>query len=310
MSWDSSKRILRKRRHASDRWVGLRREAYTADHLVEPQLPGYFVDRYAFRELPFQLSSPPEPHLFRPPISDRARYLASIVKPANRLGGWAPLPEGDTDPSDFYGFLVRQWAGYCRRIGLPDEVASLRDARLMKWGQVLNDTIFYPAPPVFKGATFIDALDDASAGAILPSVGIAGVIDFYCFMLQVHETVHRHQTGEPLLNEVVQAALWARFLSEESLWTFQRGANGSLVREITITSRHEMLVDSAAAVGLDTAAMITSTAAGNAYFACCLLANRFDHGVMRYAEYLERLDQLLVARTDHKAVRALAASML
>jgi hypothetical protein len=174
----------------------------------------------------------------------------------------------------------------------------------------MDDSVFYPGPPVFRGATFIDALSETAAGDVLTQVGPDGVVDFFCFMLQVHETVHRHQTGEPLLNEVVQAALWSKFLSEESMWSFQRDTRGSLVREAALAAHFPLLADAAAAARLDTAEMITAIAVDNTYFACCLLACRFDTGSLRYSDYLARLSQLLTHRWDSATTRAVTLALL
>jgi hypothetical protein len=66
------------------------------------------------------------------------------------------------------------------------------------------------------------------------------------------------------LLEVVQAAVWSRFLDEESLWTFQRDSTRSLVRETQVTERHPELGEAAAAAHLDTARMMQSVSAENA----------------------------------------------
>ena len=74
--------------------------------------------------------------------------------------------------------------------------------------------------------------------------------------------------------------------------------------------RYPVLADAAIAAGLDTAAAVGGIAAGNAYFACCLLAHRFDHGFLRYGEYLARLGDLLAVLSDATAVRRVSLSLL
>jgi len=126
----------------------------------------------------------------------------------------------------------------------------------------------------------------------------------------VHERVHRCQTGEPLLNEVIQAAIWARFLSEEGLWGFQRDSDRTLVREIRIVREFPELFVSALECRLDTAKMTASFAAKNAYFAFCLLANRFDAGFISYDKYLNHLAKLLRIREDKRALEAATRLLL
>jgi hypothetical protein len=286
-----------------------RRAAHAADPLIAPELPGYFIDRYALRELLGQTDYA-ESQLGMAPAGDRATFLATAATPASRLHGWAPAPHDLTGASGLYSLPRQRWKAFTRRAGLPAALSELPDARSLTWQQVMDDSVFYPGPPVFRGATFIDQLTDVRADALLSTVGPEGIIDFYCLMLQVHETVHRHQTGEPLLNEVVQAALWSRFLTEESLWAFQQGSDSSLIRETPVVDRYPVLADAAIAANLDTARMIASIAADNAYFACCMLAYRFDHGAFRYAEYLTRLNGILSCRRDKTAIRALSTSLL
>jgi len=128
-------------------------------------------------------------------------------------------------------------------------------------------------------------------------------------MGQVHERVHQFQTGEPLLNEVVQAAIWSRFLTEESLWAYQRDTRRELVREMTVVNEFPELFDAALASGLDTAAMMADLGVGTAYFACCLLANRFDAGLLRYDQYLQQLLGLLRVRGNRRAVRDITIAL-
>ena len=51
--------------------------------------------------------------------------------------------------------------------------------------------------------------------------------------------------------------------------------------------------------GLDTAATVERLAGPLAYIDCCVIANRFEAGELRYAEYLEQL-ALVLARAEHR----------
>jgi hypothetical protein len=308
--WDATERIVRERSAAARHGARLRRTAVATDPLIAPQLPGYFIDRHAFRRQRLIRGRARGLTFSAPPAAGRSAYLAALVRPARRLNGWVPSPDGSTGTGDFYESLRRRWKEFGTRAGLPSGAARLPDARLLTWRQVMDESVFYPAAPVFRGATFIDALAETSATAILNEVGPGGVIDFFCFMLQVHETMHHHQTGEPLLNEVVQAWIWSRFLTEESLWEFQRGTTHSLVREAQVVERYPELVDAAATARLDTAKMIQSISADNAYFTCCLLGYLFDTGDLRYGDYLARIEDALANRANSKAMRDIAMSLL
>jgi hypothetical protein len=174
----------------------------------------------------------------------------------------------------------------------------------MTWADVFAGSVFFPRPPVFLGATFWDQLSDKARRSLVNEYGPSAPIDFFCFILQVHETVHTAQVGEPLLNEVVQAALWIDFLDAHDLWAFQTGADGApLVREHHLVRDHSTLAASALAAGLDTAVMVDGIAPTDAYVNCCAAAARFDRGLMRYAEYLDLTSKILLHADDIEWLR-------
>lgn len=300
---------MRHRRHAREVTAAARSAAHAVDPHVNPVLPSYFIDRYALMSHPaVQVSIPLSCTASH--SSERAIYLRSILRPTARLDGWMPDPDQLTGVGATYRWLRQAWAAYASRLALPTSAAKLRDASTHTWAQVIDDSVFYPGPPVFRGATYFDQLPEQVAKQILDEVGWRGVIDFYCFMLQVHETMHQHQTGEPLLNEVIQAGLWIRFLDEYRLWMFQTGTKGSLVREATVLRCYPDFSHAAAIAQLDTAVFIRSIATDNAYMACCLLARQFDLGIIRYAEYLTRLSGIFAIRHDRGAVRTAIMALL
>ena len=139
-------------------------------------------------------------------------------------------------------------------------------------------------------------------------------MDFFCLMHQVHENLHKFQTGEPLLNEVVQAAIWVGFLdTNPDLWAFQIASDGgaSAVRELRLVRRLDSLVEAAVRAGLDTARMVEAWWAPGTYFLTCLLANRFDGRQVRYNTYLNMLGLVLTGQWDTRttivAIRELLA---
>jgi hypothetical protein len=289
----TARSITVRRGRARRMWRSVRAKARRHDVLVAPTLPDYFVDRYAMQLHPAVVC--PRRPLSLPSTagSDRCGFLASVVRPARRLDGWTPEPRGPTGVGDFYATLVDAWAAFCNSEGLPNGLANLPDASGARWADVLNDTVHYPGPPVFMGATYVDALDAAAASDCLALVGTQGAIDFYCFMLQVHEGIHRYQIGEPLLNEVVTACIWSHFLDLSGLMGFQADKSRSLIREARVVERRDWLFDAAIRSELDAACAIDSHLGGTSYFDCCALAFNFDRGRLSYRGYLDSLDELL-----------------
>jgi hypothetical protein len=265
-------------------------------------MPGYFADRYAFalRASLKRLKRPPSPALPRRATSrSRDDYLDHYLLPTAGLDGWRPILHAPTGVGDFYGELCALWCAHCRRLELPTDVAYLPDARVLTWRQIFDASVFYPRPPVFRGATYWDTLSEERRRHILRVFGKGAPVEFYCFMQQVHETIHAVQKGEPLLNEIVQAALWIEFLDTSRLWDFQRRSDGSgMVREENVVRRHDRLAELAVRAGLDTAMLVDAIAPTDAYLLCCTVANLFDRRQITYATYLSLVSDLLVRADD------------
>ena len=277
-------------------------------HRLDPAapiaLPDYFVDRYAARRHPllagpwatFEAKAVPS----RPPA---ARAWKAVLRPSDRLDGWIPKPESLTQVGRLYRRLACDWKQFVSDQGLPPAAGVLPDASVLTWAEILHRSVHYPGPPVFAGANYLDALSQDQAQHLLAQYGARGAIDFFCFMAQVHEHMHFLQTGEPLLNEVVQAATWTAFLSNRDYAFFQGGDDLGLVREYRVVSRQPRLLAAAIDSSLDTAATVRRLGVDGTYFACCALACAFDLGRIRYGGYLDKLDSLLDVAHDLDAVR-------
>jgi hypothetical protein len=124
--------------------------------------------------------------------------------------------------------------------------------------------------------------------------------------------VHRHQLGEPLLNEVVQAALWVRFLDAENLWVLQRNLlTGRYCPQETPAVRpHPQLLDQVVAARLDTARWFEAHWVTEAYSVACLWASMFDWGRIRYRQYLDGICWLLLRVWDPRWIRRATVRLL
>ena len=245
--------------------------------------------------------------------SDRTRLLSSFCVPTQTLCGWQPKPEQPTGLTEFYWQLRARWAAFAADVGLPREVSDLMDATECTWEEVFAQTVFYPRGPAIPGATFHDLISDLDRQTIRCDYGPHAPIDFYCFIQQVHETVHMTQTGEPLLNEIVQASLWIEFLDRNpDLWTFQRNSKTgrSAVREISLVRKLPGLWEDAINADLDTAAMIENRYAPGTYFMLCLWANRFDAKLVRYTGYLSGVARTMTGCHDEEQISWLASRLL
>lgn len=213
----------------------------------------------------------------------------------------------------FYQELRSRWNTFARRHGLPASLVSIPDASGRTWLDVFNDSVFYPRRPAIPGPIFFDLIAEQDRLLAVHLFGPGCVIDFYCFLQQVHESIHKVQVGEPLLNELVQAAIWVAFLNDSpELWTMQRNSvsGACAVRELDTVRQHPQLVQAALATNLDTATLVDRSCREGTYFRCCLLANAFDANRFRYADYLARVSVLLHEDQEHDRHLSPAPSFL
>ena len=303
----SSSRITARRPAARAAWRAATAYASEHDYLVPSELPGYFVDRYAFGMLrwPALIFRPAMPGFPRDHTArQRADILRRFLRPSHALGGWQANPEEPTSLSPFYGHLRCMWSDFAQAKALPIGLLDVSDATQWTWLDVFNDSVFYPRRPAIPGPVFADLIDDQDRKAARDQFGDGWAIDFYCFMQQVHESIHTAQTGEPLLNEVVQASLWIAFLDHyPELWVLQRNTRTGVcaVREIAAVSSNPWLADSAVASGLDTARLVDERFDDGTYFRCCHLANKFDASKIKYSLYLDHVSRLLCHAAHERA---------
>jgi hypothetical protein len=308
-------RIVARRRVVSEQWSASNALASVRDRRIPASAPSYFADRYAFAGLehPTGIDVRHIPSLVPLDQEQRQRVLRAVVVPCHALDGWRPVPGHTTQVGAFYQDLRRRWAQFATQTGLPQGLQQLSDAADMTWQDVFDESIFYPGGPAIPGATFFDTVSERDRQHLRRVFGPTSAIDFYCFMHQVHEHVHMYQTGEPLLNEIVQAHLWVAFLdANPDLWPFQINyeTKVSAVRELSLVRVTPMLLPAALNARLDTARMVADVAPDGSYFVLCLLANRFDSGVIRYARYLAAVEAVLTQPATTDSLAELTSALL
>jgi len=296
--------IVSRRASAAAQWRVAVAGCGAPDAVVPHDAPSYFIDRFAFA---LASRAARHPGAVAPgfdveaALRARGAELRARQAPSEAAGAWVADLDAPVRPGWLWADLRGRWSAFCARHGLPRVAGTLDDLRDATWGDLFARTVFRPRPPVFVGPQYLERLDAADRRSIAD-----GGIDFFAVMTQVHETLHAAQTGEPLLNEVVQAACWMRFLDEEELWRFQRNSRTreELPRESAVVRAHPELFAHAVAAGLDTARLVDARLAPSAYHLACSWANAFDRGALRYADYLGGIASLLSRGDDEPWVRA------
>lgn len=293
----NSSEITPHRAAARQAWAAAMRPYEPLDPRVPREMPGYFCDRYAYA-IAAARPSPDIPGFDVATGPARFNELVTATwQPCDALGGWVPATEEVATLGDFYDQILVDWLLFARSNGLPSELVALQSARGQRWIDIAADSVFFPRPPAIPGANYFDFLspDDRRRG--IRAFGPNAPIDFFCLMLQVHEAVHRCQVGEPLFNEIVQAAIWMRFLDEYGYWSMQRNTETGriCVLEFAVVRAHEWIFNAALHAGLDTAMLFREFPLDGGYGEACAIAARFDAGELRYGGYLKAIAALLTA---------------
>lgn len=309
-------RVFQCRARVARDWARSMRPLASHDARVPARLPGYFSDRFAFMAAHRGASSVEYEEAPGFDVESALySYLETVraaLRPTHSLNGWAVDLHRQAELTDFYESLIRRWNEFAVGLSLPSALTRLESLGQLTWHEIFERSIFFPRAPVISGPNFFDLLANSDREAARRRFGANAPIDFFCFMQQVHETIHAAQTGEPLLNEVVQAALWVRFLNDAGdLWCLQRNsATGRrCIAEAAVVDAHPTLVRWAVHAGLDTYRLVTANAVPGAYNLLCLWAHSMDRRRIRYREYLEGVRLALTRMADNAWVLSTAKSL-
>jgi hypothetical protein len=287
--------IVRHRAAAREEWSAKMESSKPLDPRVPVELPGYFCDRYAYAVAAGRpsLEMPGFDAVMGP--SRFSELVTATWQPCEALGGWVPPTEEVATLGEFYDQLLADWTMFARSNGLPSKLAALQSARGQRWIDIAADSVFFPHAPAIPGANYFDFLSPDDQRRVIQASGPNAPIDFFCFMLQVHEAVHRCQVGEPLFNEIVQAAVWMRFLDECDYWRMQRNTSTGriCVLEFDAVRAHGWIFDAALQAGFDTAVLFKQSQMDKKYGEACAVAAQFDAGELRYRGYLRAIANLL-----------------
>ena len=224
----TTERLAKYRALAALEWSKASKSTFQSQQVAQNEhLPGFFVDRYAFRLwISDQLGTP------RPSIPE-FDWLAALQKREEELRQnicglpefQIPTPRLDEHVPirPFLVDLSSKWISFLENQGLYDPAPHFDRllSEQMTWRELFDNSIFYPRLPVIWGPTYFRRLAPIDQDFLLEKYGCKGVQDFYIFLYFTHETAHFHQTGEPLLNEFIHALTWTKFLKRYSLLRFQ-----------------------------------------------------------------------------------------
>lgn len=271
-------------------------------------VPGYFIDRYALLVYAGQsdlAASAIDSQVASWATSER-EYAERIRRnwvATDSLAGWVPSDHDPPADTPFGLWLRDRWAVYASELSLPPVVADVSPVRGESWLSLTRRSVFYPSLPAIPGANYFDFLDESDRQTAVSRFGLTAAIDFFTFMLQVHENAHLWQVGEPLTNEILQAAMWVGFLDKEDLWCLQRNSvtGRSCCLELALIRTHPELLH-LPALANDCAASFSAHYSYHGYLLACGWAHFFDTGRIRYRQYLEGVSVLLADLVDHSLI--------
>ena len=253
---------------------------------VPRSLPGYFVDRFAF-----EVATSGEVHDFDF-SPDQAQSFNSLLPehwiPAHSIDRWTPPVNEPAVLSAFYDDLLLWWERFVAHHAIQWLGPRFNSVRGQTWEEQARASVFFPRMPAIPGAHFFDKIAEKDRGFCIARFGQNSPIDFFAFMLQVHEGIHAHQLGEPLVNELIQAVIWTKFLDFAGLWCFQRNSatGASTVLEVNFVRHVQGLWPSIVAHGQDSAEVIARFRTGSVYIDLCAHGHELMHSAMTYSAYL------------------------
>jgi hypothetical protein len=296
-------------------WARMADRSAGAEICGPRQLPGYFADRLAAAVLAGRTDLAEDwvrSHQAGWPqtSAEYRRRLQQCWVPTRSLDGWVPTDAQPPRDSAFSGWLRDRWRIYVADQRLPGQLADIEPLDGQTWASLSQRSVFYPLTPALPGANYFDALSDSDRAEAIDRFGPTAPIDFFCFMLQVHENAHLHQVGEPLLNEIVQAAMWVGFVDTEDLWCLQRNSETgrSCCLELELVRDQPRLLE-LTTVSVDSAVSFSQAWSYERYEQVCAWSHCFDLGAIRYGEYLRGVGDLLARSTPDPSAESRAAGL-
>jgi hypothetical protein len=254
-------------------------------------MPGYFVDRYAFRAFLKERTGTELHDRFTTPMSSLARTWSDRLHKQLRPVGVAGIPALDVETviPEYPGLadLLDTWQSHVNAVCAPSPHRAYASPSGLTWTALFQRSVLYPYfPPAIDSPSFLNRVTDEQRADILKRHGTDGVMGLYVALLFTHEESHRYQTGDSLACEIVFAALWCSYLDRHESWYWQRNAeSGQSFNVEEPYLRAARLIDVLAPRALDDTAEVF--ASGGRYAEMCWAEWLMDAGALRYREYLE-----------------------
>ncbi len=306
--------LHRWRRQAEEDWRAL--GGPDEDSPVSRTVPGYLLDRYAFRAFMRATCGVRIADRFARPTGPQAARWEELTR--SRLRG-APsvglAPVRLTDPvtdTPLVRDLLRRWRGHLAALGIDHAPALFRPPTGQTWLDLYRASVLYPFyPPAILGPSFMERISARQRDEILATHGPTGIMSLYAFLLESHEDTHRAQRGEPLLCEYVLAILWCRFLDEHDQWYWERNEDTgvSLNVEEPYVRRVHLADGALRALFRDTATGVHEVLGPTAYDELCLTGWLFDARAIAYRDYLELITLRLTGHSLHDRLAALTTAL-
>ncbi|MGW7412696.1 hypothetical protein [Streptomyces sp. NPDC054863] len=280
-------------------------------------LPGYLLDRYAFRAFMRATTGVRVADRFSRPRGPQAERWEETTRSRLRGApsvGLAPVKLTDTVPDTplLRGLLAR-WRGYLSGLGINCDPALFLPPRPgLTWLGMYRTSVLHPFyPPALLGPSFVERVSERQRGELLARHGHTGIMSLYTFLLESHEDTHRAQHGEPLLCEYVLAMLWCRFLDENDQWYWERNDETGISLNVEEPYLRRVHLPDEALRDLfhDTASGAATLPGPAAYDELCLAGWLFDTRAIVYRDYLELVTLRLTGRGLHDRLASLVTTL-
>jgi len=272
---------------------------------IPPALPGYLLDRYAYRCFKREvLEEPSKNDLSRYlPVPDEtwASLLSDVLVGISSVDLAPPTVTAFIGSSRVLSDLLCRWRAFLSSLHIDYPPSYFSDPAGKTWAEFFRKSALFPNRPAILGPTFVDRLSQPERDELIGRVGIGGIRALYIFLVQIHEECHLLQTGDPMLNEVHFAWLWCNFLTTENQWWWQRSVDHGATFNLEYPWVSQLAFGESTIPHLlgDSFLVVSATEGSNpgmTYDLLCEWAWKFDHARIKYADYLQAVTDIYSAR--------------
>lgn len=293
-------------------WQANLAEAHRLYPRVPPSLPGFLVDRFAYRLYRRHVGGPEFPDARVPDVDMLAKAANWVERTQKVLQGLPsldiPAPQLDEriPTLPLLNDLLAQWRNHLQSFGIDVPSGTLEDPAGRTWMEFFQASVLYPLyPPAIPGPTFYDRVSPQQKDMLLSEHRRDGILALYIFLIQTHEESHQLQTGSPLLCELVHAKLWCDFLDRQNLWYWQMNEEDGARFNLEYRWLKRLDLDTGTIKNLfnDTfIGVLDAFQHGAVYDDFCLVGWLFDADILKYSRSIAVMTQLFEKRHDREAL--------